>query len=110
MSSSLFRVYHREKRRRESKKKKGPSLLLGKVERDGKVLPRYLIDRRRPDLGVLPVEDLEGVLVAGTPDDRPRLEVELVGAVVACLVPDVLGTRSLISRLDFGYSSTHASP
>lgn len=66
-------------------------LLLGIVNGNGKVLPRRLVDRGRPDLSVLSVEDLPRVLgQIGLAQDRARLEVELVGRVIGCFVPDVL--------------------
>lgn len=37
------------------------SLLFDIVNRDGKVVPRSLVDGRRPDLPVAPVENLERV-------------------------------------------------
>jgi hypothetical protein len=49
----------------------------------GEVLPSSAIDRSRPDLGVLSVQDLEGVLVACAADDSTHLEVELV-CLLAC--------------------------
>lgn len=71
------------------------SLLFDIVNRDGKVVPRSLVDGRRPDLPVAPVENLERV--AGQlrlAQDAPHLKVELVGRVVGRLVPDVLFSAS----------------
>lgn len=66
------------------------SLLLDEVQSNGKVLPRGLVNSRRPDDGVVSVRNLERVLIARLANEGTRLEVELVGAVVGCFMPDVL--------------------
>lgn len=76
--------------------------LLDKVEGDGKVLPGVLLDGGGPDLLVLTVEDLEGILgEAGLAKDGATLEVELVGGVVRGLVPDVLNGASVSQHTPF---------
>lgn len=60
-------------------------LLLFEIQCDGEVLPLGLVNRGRPDLGVLAVQDLERVLVSGSSDDCASLEVELVPVVPNCL-------------------------
>jgi hypothetical protein len=65
-------------------------LLLDEVQSNGKILPRGLVNGRRPDDVVLSVRNLECILVARLANKRTRLEVELVGAVVGCFMPDVL--------------------
>ena len=84
--------------------------LLAKVKRDSKVLPALLLDGRRPDLLVLPVKDLVGVLGETVlAQDGAGLEVELVGRVVGGFVPDVLFGVIPLSQPSFFLSSRTSS-
>ena len=67
------------------------NILLVEIQRDGKVLPLLLLNRRLPDQLVLPAHDFERILGdACLADDGAGLEVELVGWPVGGFVPDVL--------------------
>jgi hypothetical protein len=88
-------LYEKGSKGEKKERGKAKNSLLVKVQGDGEVLPGRLVDGRGPDLGVLPVEHLERVLVARPADDGAGLEVELVRAIVCGLVPDVLKFLSL---------------
>lgn len=73
------------------KKKGGGDVLRSVVQGEGKVLPVLKVDGRRPKQVGVAAQKLPRLLVGPVGADAvASVEVELVGAVVGGLVPDVL--------------------
>jgi hypothetical protein len=65
--------------------------LLVVVELDGEILPVRLVNSNVVQTLALAIKDLEVALIGGgSADDLAGLELDLVGGVVCCLVPNIL--------------------